>query len=192
MPVTQASPRVFISYPDDWRIYRQEAQGDRNHLLKKLGLPERAEGNAFTPEELRGLVCDTSGTLLDYGDKPIPGIEELLKALREKAEFKRIEVASGGSDSLSIINSVLGNTGLVDSFIYINGKKRGYAVTIKSAFVLEDDGASRDTRYLLSAITPYRQVWNMGLYLSPPQYDNELIDGIVTAYSTVRTELEKL
>ncbi len=192
MPVIQASPRVYISYPDDWPSYRRETLEDRNKLLKKLGLPERVEGNAFTPEELRGLVCDTSGTLLDYNDRLIPGIEELLKALREKAEFKKIEVASGGSDCLSVIGAALGKTGLVDDFIYINGKKRGYAGTSNSTFVLEDDGANSNTRYLLSAITPHRQVWNMGLYLPPKQYDDELIGEIVSAFSSVRTELEKL
>ena len=62
MPVTQVSQRVHISYPTDWLTYRGEVLEDR----KKLRLPERAEGNIFTPEELRSLVCDTSGTLLDY------------------------------------------------------------------------------------------------------------------------------
>ena len=188
MPVIQASQRVHINYPTDWPTYLKEALEDR----KNLRLPERAEGNAFTPEELRGLVCDTSGTLLDYSDNLIPGVKELLEALKKQGGFSKIEVTSGGSDCLSIIHAALRDTHLVDNFAYAGTQKRGYAATTGSTFVLEDSGNDTTTPFLLSAITPHRQVWNMGIARHPNSYDNELIDEIIKAYSAVRTELEKL
>ena len=185
MPVTQVSQRVHISYPTDWLTYCGEVLEDR----KKLRLPERAEGNIFTPDELRSLVCDTSGTLLDYSDNLIPGVKELLEALRKQGGFSKIKVTSGGSDCLSEISRALRDTDLVDNFAYAGTPKRGYAATTGSTFVLEDRGNNTTTPFLLSAITPHRQVWNMGIAYCPDSYDTKLIVEIVTAYSTVRTQL---
>ncbi len=193
MPLVQYSPRVTISYPDDWPSYRKQVIEDKNRFLKALRLPEiQQEDKLFTTDELEGLVCDTSGTLLDY--EPIPGIEVLLKALREKAGFKKIKVASGGSDPIRIIERALGKTDLVDNFVYVEGSKRNYAATNNFTFVLEDDDANENTPYLLSAITPYRQVWNMGryTYVHPREYDEELVNDIAGAFSSIKTELEKL
>lgn len=189
MPVIQVSQRVHINYPTDWPTYLREALEDR----KKLRLPERPEGNAFTSEELRGLVCDTSGTLLDYSNNLIPGVKELLEALKKQGGFTKIEVTtSGESDCLSAIEAALGDTHLVDNFAWADTPKREYAATTGSTFALEDEGNNTATQFLLRAIPPRRQVWNMGIAFRPRNYDNELIGEIVQAYSAVRTELEKL
>ena len=188
MSITQVSKRVHIIYPTDWQTYCREVLEDR----KNLRLPERAEGNIFTPDELRKLVCDTSGTLLDSYNRLIPGVKELLEALRKQGGFSNIEVTSGGSDCLFEISQALHDTDLVDSFVYAETSKRGYAAVTGSTFVLEDIGNDTTTPFLLSAITPHRQVWNMGIAYCPSSYDTELIDEIIKAYSAVRTELEKL
>ena len=129
---------------------------------------------------------------MHYSDNLIPGVKELLEALRKQGGFSKIEVTSGGSDCLSAIRQALRDTVLVDNFAYADTPKRGYAATTGSTFVLEDRGNDTTTPFLLSAITPHRQVWNMGIARCPSRYDTALIDEMIKAYSAVRTELEKL